>query len=61
MKSKDNLLKDIDFNNLNDIDEETKDELFYDEDTMSIIMDEIYNATKNNKLLDFYLFFCSIC
>jgi hypothetical protein len=35
-----------DFDNVNDIDEETKDELFYDEDTMSIIMDEIYNATK---------------
>jgi len=37
---------------LEGIDEETKDELFYDEDTMSLIMDEIYNATKNNELFN---------
>ena len=37
---------------LNDIDEETKDELLYDENTMSAIMDEIFNATKNNELFN---------
>jgi len=47
------VYKDFDnVNDIDDIDEETKDELFYDEDTMSIIMDEIYNATKNNKLFN---------
>jgi len=33
---------------LEDIDEETKDELLYDEERMSFVMDELYNATKNN-------------
>jgi len=37
---------------LNDIDAETKDELLYDENTMSAIMDEIFNATKNNELFN---------
>lgn len=37
---------------LNDIDEETMDELLYDENTMSAIMDEIFNATKNNELFN---------
>ena len=34
------------------IDEETIDELTYDEQTMSVIMDEIYNATKNNDIFN---------
>lgn len=37
---------------LEGIDEETKDELLYDENTMSSIMDEIYNATKKNDLFN---------
>jgi hypothetical protein len=34
------------------MDEETIDELTYDEQTMSVIMDEIYNATKNNDIFN---------
>lgn len=34
------------------MDEVTIDELTYDEKTMSIIMDEIYNATKNNDIFN---------
>jgi hypothetical protein len=37
---------------LEGLDEETQDELLYDEKTMSIIMDEIYDATKNNDLFN---------
>lgn len=37
---------------LNDIDEETKDELLYDEQKASIVMDELYNATKHNELFN---------
>lgn len=34
------------------MDEVTIDELTYDEKTMSVIMDEIYNATKNNDIFN---------
>lgn len=37
---------------LNDIDEETKDELLYDEENTSIVMDELYNATKNSEIFN---------
>lgn len=37
---------------LEGLDEETQDELLYDEKTMSLIMDEIYDATKNNELFN---------
>lgn len=37
---------------LEGLDEETKDELLYDENTMSVIMDEIYNATNKNEFFN---------
>lgn len=37
---------------LEGLDEETKDELLYDENTMSVIMDEIYNTTNKNELFN---------
>jgi len=37
---------------LEGLDDETKDEMMYDEKMMSLIMDEIYDATKNNDLFN---------
>ena len=42
----------VSIDDLNDIDEETKDELLYDEQKTSIVMDELYNATKHNELFN---------
>jgi len=47
-----NCISSHDLIDLNDIDEETKDELLYDEQKTSIVMDELYNATKHNELFN---------